>query len=447
MRALAVAILLALAADAGANGRPAATSTINFRLGNEQHIAAGMTFGLVVSHDGGTTWHWMCEDAIKYGGQYDPDYAYTESGALFATTFDGSLVNRDGCSFDSTVFGLKFISSITRGPDNAVFMGMMHPPDPTVSDPGDSSIYKSTDEGATFPTKATPAPVGTWWSSIEVAPTDANRVYASGYQLVDATRQFAMYRSDDGGASFAPISLDGLTTTRNSSIDIVGISHLNPDHVYVRISFQNEAAIGDAIFRSTNAGASWLKIFQRPAELSFVARANGDLVVGSEDPELAVSRHPSNGDSWEAIDDPPHINCLVENSAGEVWACTQNFGVPGIPSDGAGIMKTTDLTSWTTMLRYQDIAGPVECAPGTLQAERCVGESRATDQWCVLRAQFGIDADPTSCASLVDGAVDAGPAIGEPPKGCCDNSASGAPAGLAISALVGMVLVRRRRRG
>jgi MYXO-CTERM domain-containing protein len=447
MRALAVAILLSLTADAAANGRPAATSTINFRLGNEQHIAAGMTFGLVVSDDGGQTWRWMCEDAIKYGGQYDPDYVYTASGALFATTFDGSLVNRDGCNFDSTLFGTKFISSIALGPDNAVYMGMVHPPEPTTADPGDSGIYKSTDEGMTFGPAVSPAPVNTWWSSIEVAPTAANRIYASGYRLVDATREFLLYRSDDGGASFTPMSLDGLTTTRNSTIDIVGISHLNPDHVYVRISFQNEAAIGDAIFRSTDAGASWEKIFQRPAELSFVARANGDLVVGSEDPELAVSRHPSNGDSWDALENPPHINCLVESPSGEVWACTQNFGVPGIPSDGAGIMKSTDLVTWTTMLRFQDIAGPVECAAGTLQADRCVGASTALDQWCVLRAQFGISADPTSCASLVDGPADAGPTTQEPGKGCCDNSASDAPAGLAISALVGMVLLRRRRRG
>ena len=446
MRLLAVAILLALAADAGANGRPAATSTIHFRLGDEQHIAAGMTFGLIVSHDGGDTWHWMCEDAIKYGGQYDPDYVYTETGSILATTFDGSLVNRDGCTFDSTVFGLKFISQIALGPDNAIYMGMAAPPDPTMSDPGDSSIYKSTDDGHTFLKPASPAPVGTWWSSIEVAPTDPQRIYAAGYKLVGAEREFSMFRSTDGGVTFTPMSLAGLTTSRNSSLDIVGISHLDPDHVYLRISFENPSLTSDAIYRSTDAGATWQRLLQRPANLSFVARANGDLVVGSEDPELLVSRHPSNGDSWEPLGQPPHINCLVENSAGEVWACTQNFGVPGIPSDGAGIMKTTDLTSWTTVLRFQDIDGPIECAPGTLQRDRCVGNSTENDQWCVLRAQFGIAADPTSCSAGVDGPGVSGPGPDDPP-GCCEGNASGAPASLAIGALVGTLLVRRRRRG
>ena len=171
MTRLAAALVCALAASAAANGRPAATSTINFRAGNEQHIVAGMTFGVTKTDDDGATWHWMCEDAVRYGGMYDPDYAYTSTGALFATTFIGLLVNRNGCTFDDTAFGNKFISTVTRGPDGSVFAGMVHPPDPAANDPGDSGIYKSTDDGMTFPTKASPAPVGTWWSSLEVAPS------------------------------------------------------------------------------------------------------------------------------------------------------------------------------------------------------------------------------------------------------------------------------------
>src|SRR5262245_41553537 len=95
---LASLCVLALAVDAGANGRDPYTSTINFKQGNDQEIIAGMTFGAVVSHDGGATWRWMCERAIGYGGLYDPDYAYSTSGAVFATTFDGLKVMRDGCS-------------------------------------------------------------------------------------------------------------------------------------------------------------------------------------------------------------------------------------------------------------------------------------------------------------------------------------------------------------
>src|SRR5665647_302795 len=144
-------LLLAGAAQVHANGRPAQTSTINFRQGNAQDIAAGMSFGLVVSHDGGTTWRWFCEDAVQYGGMYDPDYGYAPTGALFATTFVGPLVNRDGCSFNATTtFAAKFMSAVALGPTGQVFLGAVHPPDPAASDPGDSRIYRSSDDGVTF---------------------------------------------------------------------------------------------------------------------------------------------------------------------------------------------------------------------------------------------------------------------------------------------------------
>src|SRR6476659_2253715 len=96
----AIAVLL-LSTPAAANGRDPYTSSIHFKRGAETNIVAGMTFGVVQSHDNGATWQWMCEQAVGYGGMYDPDYEYTSTGAIFATTFDGLKVMRDGCSFNA----------------------------------------------------------------------------------------------------------------------------------------------------------------------------------------------------------------------------------------------------------------------------------------------------------------------------------------------------------
>src|SRR4051794_21859487 len=98
----AAAIALGAPPRAEANGRLPATSTITFRQGHETDIAVGLTFGLLVSHDGGKTWGWMCEAAVGYGGTYDPVYVYSPSGALFATTFNGLSVMRDSCTFAAT---------------------------------------------------------------------------------------------------------------------------------------------------------------------------------------------------------------------------------------------------------------------------------------------------------------------------------------------------------
>src|SRR5512147_2334758 len=108
--ALAGLLIAALAQVASANGRASATSTIHFQEGAEQNIVAGMTFGVLLSHDGGTTWHWMCEDAVGYGGMWDPDYSYEPNGTVFATTFDGLRSMSDGCTFTSTAYGNLFVS-------------------------------------------------------------------------------------------------------------------------------------------------------------------------------------------------------------------------------------------------------------------------------------------------------------------------------------------------
>src|SRR5262249_347167 len=146
---LALCALLAPLVTSGAasaNGRAPGTSTIHFRRGMEQDVVAGMSFGLLVSHDGGGTWTWMCEEAIGYGGTYDPDYELSLTGALFATTFMGMKVRRDECTFEPT--GSKFVSAVTQGPDGRLYYGAADSPGP--GNPGDAKIYHSANDGMTW---------------------------------------------------------------------------------------------------------------------------------------------------------------------------------------------------------------------------------------------------------------------------------------------------------
>ena len=459
LRNLALFTALAAATVAHANGRPPATSTINFRQGHQQDIAAGMSFGMVLSHDNGATWHWMCEKAVLYGGQYDPDYVYAPGGALFATTFEGSLVNRDGCTFAPTTFQKKFFSSITQSSTGALFMAAADAEDLPMGNPGDAKIYKSIDAGLTFPTSATAGIIGDWYNSIEVAPSDPNRLYLSGYRLPGGVRAFQLYRSDNAGVSFQAITSNQFTTTNNSTIDIVGIKANQPNTVYARVSLQG-TSIGDAIWRSTDSGVNWTKIFEKNDEISFYARANGDLVAATRNSGTFVSRGPNNT-TWDPVANAPHINCLNENEAGELWACTQNFGAMQTASDDAGIMKTTDLVTWTKVLRYQDIAGPVDCAVGTRQHDQCVYDcpdqtyntspascpNLSPASWCILHNQLGITSTVIVCPAVFDGPPDDAGVVKKPPPGCCDaGDTSGGPAALALSLLIGTVLLRSRRR-
>src|SRR5689334_16048118 len=92
----ALAVLASLAGPASASGRPPVTSGIFFRPGDARSIFVRSTFGLLVSRDDGCSFRWVCEQAIGYGGQFDPKYAATADGTIFATTFTGLRVSRDG---------------------------------------------------------------------------------------------------------------------------------------------------------------------------------------------------------------------------------------------------------------------------------------------------------------------------------------------------------------
>ena len=441
-----VALLLAaFVATASANGRPAGTSSIHFRQGMEREIAAGLTFGLVISKDDGATWHWICEDAIKYAGVYDPIYTYTSSGALFATTFDGALVNRNDCAFENTALGAGvFASTMQQGPDGAVYMAVSQPQNPP-GDAGDAKIYRSTDNGLTFPVSANPGQVGDWWDSIFVAPSNPQRVYLTGYRLNSGDpRVQLLFRSNDGGATYTPMGTTGLAFSNDSTIDVVGVDKMNPDIVYAQVDFLTPGVVGEAIFKSTDGGATWAKIFEKGSGLVFLARASGELVAASQSEGLY--RAAAGTTTFTEVVGAPHINCLAEKATGEVWACTQNFGAPGVPADGAGIMKSSDLTTWSNVLVYQDIQGPVACEVGTLQRDACVDkEVSGSTNWCTLRRQLGIAADPTCCAPLGDEPVPACLAVPEEP-GCCDTSGTGAKTGLLASLFVGSLLLRKRRR-
>ncbi len=474
---LASLFVAGLAGTAWSNGRPAATSTINFEQGNPQHIAAGMTFGFLRSDDGGTTWKWMCEKAIGYGGTFDPDYAYTPTGALFATTFDGLKVMRDGCTFAAAPPGTTFVSSVELGSNGDVYYA--------AADQSDGKIYRSTDDGQSFPTSGNPGQNNDWWDSILVSPADPTRVYVTGYHYIkkcnaassnqgvtctqdtdclgtgaacESIKVFLLFRTDDSVA-YTAMTTTGITTSNNSTIDVVGADHADKNIVYAHVNLEN-GTVGDGIYKSVNGGQTWAKILTTtdPFGLVFLAKSDGTLIAstqtsGSQSSAGGASCTSEATCNWQVMANAPHINCLVEHpTTHEVWACTHNFDSPGIPMDGYGIMKTADLQTWTGVLRYQDINGVVSCDPGTVQHDQCVASYQSKPSvWCCLETQLGITDTSVDCTGAAscdlqpDGSSDAGNTMVNPPKkGCCEAGGSGS--GALVLALGTTALLWRRRK-
>ena len=445
--ALALSFVAAAAGVATANGRPPSTTAITFRDGNDADVIAGLTFGEIASHDGGKTWGWLCEDAFGTNaiGTYDPRRVYTPTGALFTTTLNGLTSSRDACTYALLAGGPGFVSTLALGPapDHAIYYAAAQPADAAHGIAADFQIYKSVDDGKTFPQHTNPTAAGgvSWWQSIKAAPSDPQRVYLTGYVLgAGNSKQLLLYRSDNGGTTWTSLPVTDFVVQPgiSSDLEIAAIAPDDADVVYMRVTLDNPTVQGDAIYRSANKGASWTKLRAKDGPIgAFVVRAAKEagkrvLVLGTQAVGAEISR--DDGVTWTALPSPPHMTCLVENKAGELWACTQNYGATGISSDNAGIMKSTDAMSWTKVVRYQELTEVASCAAGTVAHDRCGA------LWCSVCAQLGCTpASAYGCPSLVDDTPVTPPGKG----GCCDAGA-GPGGSLALTAVV-VGLARRRR--
>ncbi|HEX3765586.1 MAG TPA: sialidase family protein, partial [Kofleriaceae bacterium] len=457
----ALGALPGLARTASANGRLPATVSITFREGHPDDIVAGLTFGLAISHDGGATWSWMCDDAIGIaGGPYDPIYSYSPAGTLFATTLSGLVVMRDGCAFNPP--GTGFVSATTLGPDGTFYYGASVAGGAAM--PSDFKIYHSADDGMNFPTPTQPDPItdtNVWWESITVAPSNKQIVYLSGFRYIPVSagstemkRDHLLYRSDDGGASWKDLSpvqgfppfMQSSPLMQNSLIHIVAVASDTPSHLYARVAYIDNMTT-DGLYVSTDSGVTWTLMLSQPDRfLTFVARAAKNPSTEQHDLLTATAKFGTqishdDGKTWQPLAGAPHINCLSENAAGELWACTQNYGVGQTQSDDAGIMKTTDLSAWTKVLRYQDLLGPVAaCGGDTTQQKTC----NQSTLWCGVCAQLGCTpAASYACPSAASEAPVTPPPMSK--GGCCDTGSSGGgPLALALS--VATLLLRPRRR-
>ncbi len=442
LASLLITVSLAGAAVAGgagpaeANGRFPRSVKLMVRPGHPQEMALGVTFGVLVTRDDGAHWHWVCESAVGFEGTFDPDYELTAGGALFATTFGGLRVTRDGCTWSGmpAPLGDAYISVLAVGPDNAVYAA--------ASDPDDSRIYKSTDDGVTFVPTGVVGVAGDWWTSIEVAPGDPQRVYAAGFRGGgENPRQRLLYRSRDGGQTWVELPTAGLVGTNNSDLQNAAISPLDADRVLMRVTLTG-MALQETIYLTENAGTAapggptWTKVLEITDNIPGVV-VRGDGTVWAATPFRGLQRSMDGGRTFAAVPGVTYEGrCLIERADGLLFMCAN-----GLPPDERSLASSATgvADTWTPRLRFADIAGPVACAPGTVQRDDCEGVV-----WCGLKDQLGITSELVDCPSTVDAGVDAGTG-GPPDKSCCDTG--GGPPTIELGlVLIGLVPGWRRRR-
>jgi hypothetical protein len=444
VRSFAACIAVLCPALALANGRAPLTNGVHFRPGDNRSIYVATTFGLLISHDDGCSFRWVCEQNIGYAGTFDPKYRIAPDGTIFATTFGGLRVSHDGgCSFATATSGAptgdpgriadKWIDAIDIAPTGDVWVA-------TADSGKPNDVYRSTDNARTFQPAGLSSP-SIWWKTVAVAPSRAQRVYATGYQvagtLADAGQSpptTHLEVSDDTGASWRESPLTGVAFGAMPQVMVLGVDPANPDVVLLSSLLAN--ASGDRLYRSSDGGMTWTDVLDTTSPIVDLAvQQDGSVLVATPGAGAAGAgafRSTDRGASFQPMVGPPQLACIGQRGDGAVFGCGANW-----EPDFKAVARSFDALAWSKAFRFAELAGPLECLAGTAQQDTCAA------QWPAVQQQFGATG-PGACAGEV--LADDFPS---PPRrksgGCCDTGASGGELG-AIAMLAGLCCAATRRR-
>ena len=417
---------------AWASARTPLTNGIYLRPGDDHSLYVRTTFGLLISHDDGCSFRWVCEKALGYGGEFAPKYAIATDGTIFAATFTGLRISRDGgCSWVTATAGPSdpdhlaeaWIDAIDIGPDGHVWLATAESAKP-------NNLFESADNGATFRPRGLFSRT-VWYKSIRVAKSDPKRIYATGYQVAGEAKAH-LYRSDDAGATWHELPLaDPIRYGGTPIVYVLGIDPTNPDVLYMTSGGASPPS-GDRLYRSSDGGHSFREVLHTSDAVRDVVFRKASVMVATLG---SGSFEASDGVQFARLPGTtPQLACLAQKADGSLVGCGANW-----EPDNMALATSATGAAWTKLFRFGELAGPLRCPAGTLAHDACAA------QWPALQQQFGAHA-PTSCPAGSDLQVIPPPAPpAKPGSGCCDASGE-LPSGAVVVGVIGMAFALRRRR-
>lgn len=415
---------LAIASPALANGRYPAAGQIVVAPTDPDHIVVRATYGAITSRDAGQSWGWICEGAIGYGGIEDPMMGITADGTLLAGIFNGLSISRDsGCSwaFAGGDLTKRYVTdlSVEKGDPSRAVLIVSNGVGPSEFL---TQLWESPDNGLTWTQAGVDLPSSFLGLTVDVAPSDPQRVYVSGRYGPADQYLGAIQRSTDRGASWQSLSVPGSDDTHLPYLSAVDPN--NPDILYVRL----DGDPVDILLVSKDGGDTFTNAFESTGNLfGFALSPDGSTVFvgGSKD---GLWRAPTSKLAFEKVSEV-NVRCLTATDT-LLYACGDEF------TDGFTIgVSTTQGSTWTPLMHLASPCGPLACGEKTSVREQCEAA------WGATQLTLGAE----TCES------DAGPTSPTPtptptPDGCGCRAAPTAGTGALIGAAAGVVLASWRRR-
>jgi len=383
-------VLLCAGHAARANGRYPKADQLLLAADQPATLTVRTTFGFLVSHDSGQNWDWICERAIGYSGVQDPTIGLMEGGTIIASLSEGIARSTDqGCSWsfaEADLAGSPVIDLTVQraAPSRALALVW------DAQQIGYSSrILASTDNGQSFAAYGNPIDPSVLVTTIDTAPSNAERVYASGTRSVDGVRSAWLFRTDDAGEHWAeyPVPFD---PKLEQGVYIAAVDVNDADTVYLRT---NSATVSRLLI--SHDGGQQFTVAYSGSLLSFALSPDGkQLYLGGEGGLYGGLASATN---FEKLADF-RVLCLAVSES-TLYACSDEHSgfTVGASRDGG--------STFEPLLHLKTVRGPLAC-----DAAECESD------WPLVRAQLGIplpsEADAGADASTGDagGGGDAGSA-------------------------------------
>jgi hypothetical protein len=199
-----------------------------------------------------------------------------------------------GVSWTQVAGGLPAVdaSDVAMAPDNpnTLYAAI----GAALGDPG-NGVYKSTDGGDTWTKLGGGFPANTARTVLAVAPSNAQRIYASiagpgNDTSSTASATIGLYKSDDAGATWANTSAGTYLGNQGNYDNCLVVDRTNPDIVFTG---------GVNMTTTSNGGTSWTSASAVHSDHQFLAQAsNGDILVGTDG---GVNRRAAGSTTWTRV--------------------------------------------------------------------------------------------------------------------------------------------------
>jgi hypothetical protein len=389
---LITAAVLCASSAAWANGRFPRADQLVVTPGRPEQLVLRTTFGLLVSSDAGASWRWICEEAIGFARQEDPAVAVLAGGRLLAGLSAGLAQSSDTfCSWQFAQLSevpLELVDLTVRPlqPESAVALAWERADGNAF---GYRSLFFTTnDAGASWQSYGTGIDPSVLVLTVDVAPSDPRRLYASGIR--PAARTAALFVSTDDAQTWTERTAP-FDSPSEQGLYIAAVDPFSPERVYLRSS----GASSSRLLVTDDAGLSFAVLFSGRSLLGFALSPDGSeiYVGGPEDGLWWASRDARVFEQRSSIP----ILCLM-SLANLLYACSNEqvgFAL-GASSDGG--------RQFEAQLHLSEVRGPVACATET-------SGGVCASAWPAIAERLGIPPERDAVAS--DASTGGVPAVTE----------------------------------